>query len=211
MNCQGVRSAIASWRNAGTLKRRDFVALSDHIAVCEECRVRYRLIVPLIRRDVSGAVGVTADAAEPDEAFTQGVMDGIQRGIRPFRRRLPTPSFRRLIPAAAAAAVLLLAAGIYVRGIAGTGQSGEVTVRFVLDAPGAQAVSLVGSFNAWNPDSLPLRRATGSQEWEVSVRLQRGETYLYNFVVNGNTWIPDPTTDLQVEDGFGGESSLMQL
>lgn len=212
MNCEGARSVVASWQAAGSVERAVLTALSDHVATCEGCNSRYRLVLPLIARDLRDAPAV--EVPEGDEAFTRSVMRRIEGRTRTFPLSGGRRPLRRVISAAAAAAVLLLAAGLLIRGVtggAGGAQSGEITVHFVLDAPTAQAVALVGSFNAWNPETLPLKREAGSQRWEISVKLKRGETYLYNFVVNGKTWIPDPTTVVQVEDGFGGESSLMQL
>lgn len=211
MNCEHARSIVDSWQSGEPIGNADLEALSEHIGDCSACRTRYGMILPLIERDVQGVSAGAQAVAARDNLFAKRVMKDIRGRTRRFPQRAGAFSLRWAIPAAAAAAVLVLAAGLLIRGPSGSGTGGEVTVHFVLDAPGVQRVSLVGSFNSWNPDALPLKRAPGSQRWEISLKLKRGETYLYNFVVNGNTWIPDPTSDLQVEDGFGGESSLMQL
>jgi hypothetical protein len=82
-----------------------------------------------------------------------------------------------------------------------------VYVRFQITAPEAKAVSVAGSFNNWSPASLNLRRdASGS--WEATVPLPVGE-HRYLFVVDGQRWVPDPTAQAQVDDGFGGTNSVI--
>ena len=82
-----------------------------------------------------------------------------------------------------------------------------VYVRFQLSAPAARNVSLAGSFNNWSTASLSLHRhADGS--WETTVPLPVGE-HRYLFVVDGQRWIPDPTAQAQVDDGFGGTNSVI--
>ena len=40
-------------------------------------------------------------------------------------------------------------------------------------------------------------------------RAQEGEDYQYQFLVNGETWIPDPKSPVKVDNGFGGVNSLI--
>jgi hypothetical protein len=82
-------------------------------------------------------------------------------------------------------------------------------VLFTLAAPEAESVSLVGSFNDWNPDAGRMTKADGI--WEIKVELKKGQVYTYNFVINGVEWITDPNSLLNVDDGFGGASSILKL
>ena len=84
-------------------------------------------------------------------------------------------------------------------------------VRFVLDLPEARSVSLVGDFTEWKSDRYRLSRKNEEGRWEVRVRLRKNRVYTYNFVIDGEEWIPDPLAPYRVEDGFGGENSLLQL
>ena len=82
-----------------------------------------------------------------------------------------------------------------------------VYVRFQLSAPGARNVSLAGSFNGWSTASLTLHHHPDGS-WETTVPLPVGE-HRYLFVVDGQRWIPDPTAQAQVDDGFGGTNSVI--
>ncbi|GMU21702.1 MAG: hypothetical protein AMXMBFR13_17920 [Phycisphaerae bacterium] len=56
-------------------------------------------------------------------------------------------------------------------------------VRFVCYAPMAKAVFLAGTFNAWDPDAIPLTQdAIG--EWSVTIEMRPGR-YEFKFVVDG--------------------------
>jgi len=80
------------------------------------------------------------------------------------------------------------------------------TVKFVLVAPQAAQVSVVGDFNGWNPSATPMQRTGGT--WVITVPLQPGR-HLYAFVLNGNQWMPDPAAPLAPEDGFGVSNSVV--
>ena len=80
-------------------------------------------------------------------------------------------------------------------------------MHFSLSAPAARNVSLAGSFNNWDAAGLSLHRgADGS--WEATIALPVGE-HRYQFVVDGQRWIPDPSAQAQIEDGFGGTNSVI--
>ncbi|HEY2805873.1 MAG TPA: isoamylase early set domain-containing protein [Gemmatimonadales bacterium] len=90
---------------------------------------------------------------------------------------------------------------------AATAATDTVYVHFSLTAPAARAVSVAGSFNGWSTASLPLRRASDGS-WEATVPLPVGE-HRYEFVVDGQRWIPDPSAQSQADDGFGGTNSVI--
>jgi len=89
--------------------------------------------------------------------------------------------------------------------------SPSVVVRFELVAPEAGSVSLVGDFNDWDDERHMLRDRDQDGVWEIEVPLQRGNVYTYNFLINGNEWIPDPSAVNHIEDLFGGEKSVLNL
>ncbi len=82
-------------------------------------------------------------------------------------------------------------------------------VRFVIQQPGAQRVSLVGDFNGWRPDAMPLDPSPDGSIWSVTLPLPAGR-YEYAFVVDGERWIADPAAS-RVRDEFGGETSVLRL
>ncbi len=82
-------------------------------------------------------------------------------------------------------------------------------VRFVLVAPDAREVALVGDFNAWSRDATTLTPTGSAGVWSVSVPLQPGR-HEYAFVVDGEQWVADPTTPRHVDE-FGTESSVLRV
>lgn len=121
----------------------------------------------------------------------------------------------RISPAGAllaAALVALLATQLRPRESARTdavhAADGARRVQFVLVAPGASAVSLVGDFNGWNAAATPLRPTGRGGMWTVDVPLDAGR-YTYSFVVDGARWLPDPAAPAAPGDDFGRPSSVI--
>ena len=88
------------------------------------------------------------------------------------------------------------------------GQSAEV-MQFVLVAPDAKSVSLVGDFNDWNMSATQLTRQAGDGVWWVTVKLPPGR-YRYAFVVNGTAWRSDPDAP-SAEDDYGRPNSVVTV
>jgi hypothetical protein len=86
---------------------------------------------------------------------------------------------------------------------------GAVT-RFMIVAPQAREVSLVGDFNDWDQRATPLVKLTGQGVWTVEVPLQPGR-YSYAFLVDGQRWLPDPAAPRAVGDDFGRPSSVVTV
>jgi Carbohydrate-binding module 48 (Isoamylase N-terminal domain) len=81
-------------------------------------------------------------------------------------------------------------------------------VKFVLVAPQAARVSLVGDFNNWDPTATPMERTPTGGTWSVNVPLSAGR-HEYSFVVDGKQWIPDPSAPLAPVDGLGAPNSVV--
>lgn len=81
-------------------------------------------------------------------------------------------------------------------------------VSFSLAAPEAESVSLVGDFNDWDPGAAKMTKENGI--WQIKVELKKGQVYMYKYVIDGEEWITDPNA-LNVDDGFGGENSILNL
>jgi len=60
----------------------------------------------------------------------------------------------------------------------------------------AKTVFLIGDFNDWNPNSLPMKKENG--EWKYTVHLYPGK-HVYKFIVDGK-WIIDPDNKLFEEN-----------
>jgi 1,4-alpha-glucan branching enzyme len=81
------------------------------------------------------------------------------------------------------------------------------TVRFVIDAPSARQVSLVGDFNRWDASANPMRPSQDGQSWIIEVPLSRGR-HTYAFVVDGDV-LRDPSAPTLVDDDFGVRNSII--
>lgn len=83
----------------------------------------------------------------------------------------------------------------------------EVLVQFRLEAPRAATVALAGDFNNWAPTYEMKRSEPGV--WTIVVPLTPG-VHDYSFIVDGNTWVPDPAAPAK-SDGFGGMNSRIAV
>jgi hypothetical protein len=131
-------------------------------------------------------------------AVTWRVMAGLER-----RRRRVLPWL--LTPALALAAALIL----WILPTKPATPAALVTVRFVLVAPEARAVSLAGTFNQWDAHATPLVRTGPTGVWTATLTLPAGQ-HQYAFVVDGARWVPDPGAPA-VDDGFGRRNSVLTL
>ena len=83
-------------------------------------------------------------------------------------------------------------------------------VQFMLVAPDARTVSVVGDFNDWDPAATPLREAADAGVWTITVPLAAGR-HQYVFMIDGNRWTPDPAAPTAVEDDFGMPNSVITV
>jgi hypothetical protein len=84
-----------------------------------------------------------------------------------------------------------------------------LNVRFDLVAPTASRVTIVGDFNQWNAESLPMRRSADGRRWEIEVPLPPGR-YTYGFVVDGKL-MRDPRAPESASDDFGIPNSVRMV
>lgn len=87
-------------------------------------------------------------------------------------------------------------------------QSQRPSKEFILHAPTAQRVVVVGSFNNWDPAKTPLRRLK-SGDWKARVPLPPGR-HEYRFVVDGE-WMNDPQAPESIPNPYGGTNSVVTL
>jgi hypothetical protein len=211
--CEMVNELILVWERTGVLRAADFTLLSKHLEQCRRCASAYGALRPLLQRDAGGSTELRPAPGLLTEGFTERLM-GKLAGGSPSRvvfgalRRGIIPRLRLVL---AAAAVLLVAGG-FLSWLLGIHPGREdVLVRFELVAPEAQSVNLVGDFSEWDPHRHAMKDATGEGEWQITIRLKKGQVYTYNFLMDGRQWLADPNSLRQVADGFGGESSVLEL
>jgi len=177
---------------------------------------------------------IIAEAKRPvtiDAAARQRLLDAIAEEPLPTRRRrlawlteprsITMPPLATLAMAAGLVGIGVIAGFAYHRdGRASTEQLSAVAassqlpdsiaprmVKFVLIAPDAQRVTLVGDFNGWNRDSTPaVREKDGS--WTTFISLSPGR-HVYSFVVDGKHFVTDPAAPVAPDDGFGQSNSVV--
>ena len=113
-----------------------------------------------------------------------------------------------LAGAAAAAAVVIAAVGL--RPPAGPAVAEQTGVTFVVHAPAAEQVELVGSFNAWQTGQIQLAGPDATGRWTVTVPLPEGR-HEYLFLVDGEQWITDPAASFFRPDGFGNRNAVIDV
>lgn len=175
-------------------------------------------------RFIERVAGVLREPEVLDEEFEQRVMALVREDARPWWRRSRTLTVSPLGGLALAAGF----AGIVTLGVLGTariiGTPAPVIasapaalpapdtvhlVRFVIAAPGASQVALVGDFNGWTRGATVLAPVGEGDLWSVSVPLAPGR-HEYAFVVDGERWVIDPLAVRHTDD-FGTESSVLRV
>jgi 1,4-alpha-glucan branching enzyme len=86
---------------------------------------------------------------------------------------------------------------------------GKVVVGFEIPSTiWADRVNLVGDFNNWDRESLPLRQ--GHQEnWQVEMELEAGCEYHFRYLFDGAYWVYDWYADKSLSDSGGGYDSIV--
>ena len=179
--------------------------------------------------------------ATPSPGFDERVMAAVRAETRPSARPLSLvartgrwlvqPRTVRVSPlaglaTAAAVAGVLLAGGTGGRGdgreparteasgpaaIAVSARPAAQTVQFILLAPSAARVTVVGDFNDWNADATPLRPVEERPGvWSVQVPVTAGR-HEYAFVVDGERWLADPLAPQAADDDFGTPNSVITV
>ncbi len=199
MDCEGAAKAVEQAKSTAAPDPLAILGLEGHLRGCPACAARYAALLPFLRRDSGGEFFTGPAPAE--SATVRSVMARLP--LAP--PRLPRARFRPAFAFAAAAALAILF-GLGVLKAAGT-----VEVRFALYAPEARSVLLAADFTSWGESAHEMKRTEEPGVWEVRIRLRRSRSYLYNFVVDGEAWIPDPRADVILDDGFGNKSSLLSI
>jgi 1,4-alpha-glucan branching enzyme len=82
-------------------------------------------------------------------------------------------------------------------------------VQFVLVAPDAKKVSVVGDFNGWDASHVSFQAEhRGGGVWSVTAPVPIGH-HRYSFVVDDSLWIADPTAPRVVDNDYGMANSAI--
>jgi hypothetical protein len=89
-------------------------------------------------------------------------------------------------------------------------QGGLIPVTFTLSYPEAESVSLIGSFNQWNPAGHKMHQIGDRDTWVLELRLPEGR-HEYAFLVDGKMVMSDQSSPFYQSDGFGNRNSVLYL
>jgi 1,4-alpha-glucan branching enzyme len=88
--------------------------------------------------------------------------------------------------------------------------SGQVLVTFEYPAATkAEQVNLVGDFNDWNEKATPMTRSPHDRVWRVQVRLEKGRSFRFRYLVDQYTWHNDWHADDYVPNIHGSDDSVV--
>jgi 1,4-alpha-glucan branching enzyme len=81
----------------------------------------------------------------------------------------------------------------------------------IFEIPGtiwADRVNLVGDFNNWDREGLPLRQDR-HENWQVEIELDAGREYRFRYLFDGADWVCDWYADKSLTDSGGGHDSVV--
>jgi hypothetical protein len=82
-------------------------------------------------------------------------------------------------------------------------------VQFVLVAPNARKVAVVGDFNDWDSEHAAYQAEhRGGGVWSVTAPVPVGH-HRYSFVVDDSLWVTDPTAPRMLDEDYGRPNSAL--
>ena len=95
------------------------------------------------------------------------------------------------------------------RGLLGKKGPTAQRVQFVLVAPDAKKVAVVGDFNGWDANHAAYQAVhRGGGVWSVTAPVPLGH-HRYSFVVDDSVWVADPTAPRVLDDDYGLPNSAL--
>jgi len=160
-----------------------------------------------------------APVAVDADAFDARVMEAVQReaahggNVRRGSRGMVAAISAAGVALAAVIAFIMVGGGanrtVHEQHPVKVAHTAVSTVRFTLVASGASQVAVAGSFNGWNAAATPLRRID-KNTWAADIPLGAGR-YVYQFVIDGHRWVPDPQAPRDPGDDFGATNSVVTV
>ncbi|MBI4820493.1 MAG: hypothetical protein HY791_29770 [Deltaproteobacteria bacterium] len=77
----------------------------------------------------------------------------------------------------------------------------------------ASSVWVTGTWTGWAPDPAQgaIALSANGTDWSVTTRVDPPGRHLYKFIIDGATWVPDPSNPNQEPDGFNGFNSVLEI
>lgn len=89
------------------------------------------------------------------------------------------------------------------------GANAATPQQFILLAPGATSVSLVGDFSDWDASRFQMEKVSEDGAWSITIPLVPGR-YEYQFEVDGKQRVNDPSRP-QTSSDFGSANSVVTV
>ena len=146
--------------------------------------------------------------AKLDASFDRRVMRAVRavatRPLRLISPLMPMPRWRVWSAFAAVAAAMLVVAVLpSMRSAPGH------SVQFVLVAPDAKTVQVVGDFNGWDDTHAAYAaKNRGGGVWSLTTPIPPGH-HRYAFLVDDSLWVPDPAAPRVADEDFGLPNSAL--
>ncbi len=87
-------------------------------------------------------------------------------------------------------------------------QRKKVRVTFTLPSSiWADTIHLVGDFNDWDTQSLPLEQT--EEAWTLTLELEAGREYRYRYLFNGEEWCADSNADRYAPNPYGSYDAIV--
>lgn len=215
MKCRDCQAYIERWLEDHLAVRPTSAGLPaevlDHLVTCQACSLQ----METAKRIAGSAIDTSIEMPEGmTNRIEKAVMATIKQEERfNGRRRTPFGATRYIIAAAALVVALIPVLGRLDQDpLSGSQVQTEwASITLKLEEPQAQTVVVVGDWNNWNPQVDYLAKASPEGPWVIDMQLKRGQEYRYQFVIDGKIWKADPLAYLQVDDGFGGKNSVIEM
>jgi hypothetical protein len=206
MNCKEWLELFQTWLTGHWLPEKDMGelpgTLKDHANVCKACNTRLKSAQLLLKKPGLTVMGF-------NDTAPAGLSEKITRHILDNRIRTRYGKYSWIFVPLAAAALIMITFFFTLTFF--TGNESTITIHLMIEVPGASTVSVVGDWNGWNPGIDMLKDPEGDGIWEIKLRLDKNNEYRYQFLINGREWVPDPASPVQVDDGFGGINSVLEI
>lgn len=75
-------------------------------------------------------------------------------------------------------------------------------------APGSHTVTIVGDFNSWSADEMPMKKLK-SGDYQIVLRLASNREYRFRYLIDNNRWENDWCADKYIENPFGCDDSVV--
>ncbi len=96
-----------------------------------------------------------------------------------------------------------------VQAVAFDAEAIQIPTQFVFEHGEAQSITLVGDFNDWKGEAMPLTRLPNGL-WTTTVPLLPGR-HVYAYLVNGTLLLADPRAPKSGDADYGNEGSVVMV